>query len=137
MPTAVTAAVALVGVVLVLTPAFVTVASALRAWLILGGLGALVGAAFLFRRTLRIWSFAGDLKRELTERQKRATVLAAGMSKLGATNYAEFERSFEQHDNVRQNVAEWSAILSELANGEDPAAYEQDLQGEAASLAAR
>lgn len=135
--TAVTAAVALAGVVLVLTPAFVSVAGWLRAWLILGGLGALVGAALLFRRTLRIWSFVGELKREIEERQKRATVLAAAMSKLGATSYAEFERSFEQHDNVRQSVAEWSAILSELANGEDPAAYEQEIQSEAASLARR
>jgi DNA repair exonuclease SbcCD ATPase subunit len=135
--TAVTAAVALAGVVLVLTPAFFDVASSLRAWLILGGLGALVGAAFLFRRTLRIWAFVADLKSELEERQKRATVLAAAMSKLGASSYDEFERSFEQHDNLRQSVAEWSAILTELANGEEPAGYEQELQGRAASLARR
>jgi uncharacterized protein YhaN len=135
--TTLTAAVAMAGVALVLTPAFAEVASPLRAWLVIGGLGALVGAAFLFRRTLRIWSFVGDFRRELEERQKRATVLAAAMSKLGATSYAEFERSFEQHDSVRQSVAEWSAILSELANGEDPEAYEQELQSRAASLGRR
>lgn len=135
--TAITAAVALAGVVLVLTPAFVTIASHLRAWLVLGGLGALVGAAFLFRRTLRIWAFAGDLKREQAERQKRTTVLTAALSKFGVTSYAEFERSFEQHDGLRQNVAEWSAILSELANGQDPSACEQELQGEAASSSRR
>jgi uncharacterized protein YhaN len=135
--TAVTAAVALAGAVLVLTPALISVAPSLRGWLIIGGLGAFVGAAFLFRRTLRIWAFVGELRREQEERAKRATVLAAAMSKLGATNYVEFERKFEQHDNLRQNVAEWSAILTELANGEDPAVYEQELQSEAASLARR
>jgi uncharacterized protein YhaN len=103
-------------------------------WLVVSDTAAVVGAAFLFRRTARIWAFARDLRLEQQDRQKRATVLTAALSKLGFPNYVEFEESLAAYDRARMDTERCNAILSELVGGADAKAYEERLESDASAL---
>jgi DNA repair exonuclease SbcCD ATPase subunit len=103
-------------------------------WLVVSDAAAVVGAAFLFRRTARIWAFARDLRLEQQDRQKRATVLTAALSKLGFPNYVEFEESLAAYDRARMDTERCNAILSELVGGADAKGYEEQLESDASAL---
>lgn len=103
-------------------------------WLVASDAAAIVAAAFLFRRTAGIWAFSRDLRLERQERQKKATVLTAALSKLGFPNYIEFEESLAAYDRARMDTERCKAILSELVGDADPAAYEERLEAEASAL---
>lgn len=129
-----TAAAGLVAFTLVLMGTIGALAE-VRLWLILGGIWAAAAAAFLFRRTLRIWAFARDLRTETQERQKRSTILMAALSRLGFPNYAEFEHAVEAHNRAQATVDKMTLLLSEVCGGQDPAACEEELEREASAYA--
>lgn len=129
-----TAAVGLVAFALVLGGTLEALAG-MRLWLILGGVISAAAAAFLFRRTLRIWAFARDLRTETQERQKRSTILMAALSRLGFPNYAEFEHAVEAHNRAQATVDQKNALLAEVCSGQDPETCEQELEREASACA--
>ena len=128
-----TAAAGLVAFALVLGGTLNALAE-IRLWLILGGIGAAVAAALLFRRTLRIWAFARNLRTENQERQKLATILMAALSRLGFPNYAEFEHAVEVDIAAQGTVDKRTLLLSEVCGGQDPAACEEELEREASTF---
>lgn len=129
-----TAAAGLVAFALVLGGTLNALAH-LRPWLIAGGVVSAAAAALLFRRTLRIWAFARDLRLENQERQKRSTILMAALSRLGFPNYAEFEHAVEAYNRAQATVDQKTALLSEVCGGQDPAVCEEELEREASALA--
>jgi DNA repair exonuclease SbcCD ATPase subunit len=130
---AVTGAVAVVAFVLLLSPA-IGWFSSYRLLLVLTGAALTAVAAALFRRTLRIWAFARDLRLAMRERQRLSTVLMAALSRLGFPNYAEFEHAAEAYDRAQKDADTARAVLTDICGSDDPAVVEETLEREAAGL---
>ena len=105
-----------------------------RLWMLAGGVVAAGAAAFLFRRTMRVWAFARSLRLAHTERQKCAHVLMAALSKLGFPNYLEFEHKIEDYDRAQRDAESARAVLVDICGSDNPEKVEESLESEAASL---
>ncbi|MFH1502924.1 MAG: AAA family ATPase [Candidatus Eisenbacteria bacterium] len=105
-----------------------------RLWLLLSGVAAAAGTAFLFRRTLRIWAFSRTLRVAGTERHRRATILTASLSTLSFPNYLEFEHKVEEYDRAQRDAESSRAVLMDVCGTEDPGRVEEALESETTSL---